>query len=150
MWNIFIVFMSQLGQVFNCSWGGLGKKLASIVLLGFFLLPAGGCYNKPVRHLASDAVMIVPDKSTRQDVMLYLGEPDGHRMVSPEVEEYVYYEDRRGGLKSTPIINLITDPDGYEMIIVTLSGDLVTSCEFRSFSEDDLDKVNSYTWDEVK
>ncbi len=120
------------------------------IIFCLLLLSLSACYNKPVRHLASDASMIAPDKSTRQDVLLYLGEPDGHRLVSPGVEEFVYYEDKRGALNRTPIVNLITDPDGYEMIIVTLSGDLVTSCEFRSFDKNDLDKVNSYTWEEVK
>ncbi len=126
--------------------------MRNFLLVAFCLLPllASGCYNKPVRHLASDASMIAPLKSTRQDVMLYLGEPDGHRNISVEIEEYVYYEDKKGALSRTPIIDLVTDPDGYEMIIVTFSGDLVTSCEFRSFDQNDLEKLNQYTWEEVK
>jgi hypothetical protein len=120
------------------------------IALCLSLLITGGCSDKQVRHLASDAGMITPMQSTRQDVLLYLGEPDGHRTVSQDVEEYVYYQDKRGSLKRTPIFTLVTDPDGYEMIIVTLSGDLVTGCEFRAFDKDDMNEINSYTWEEVQ
>ncbi len=114
------------------------------------LLLLGGCYSKQVRHLASDAALIKPGQSTRQEVMRYLGEPNGHRTVSPGVEEYVYYEDQTGPFAKMPVVGSWVDPDGYEMILVTLDGDMVKSCEFRVFNEADKDWVNDFTWEEVK
>ena len=117
--------------------------LAVVVLLS-------GCYTKPVRHLASDAALITAGQSSRQDVLRYLGEPNGHRSLSPGVDEYVYYEDRKDGVGRMPLVGDWIDPDGYEMILVTLDGDLVTSCEFRVFKEDDQAWVDDFTWEELK
>ncbi|MCI5209268.1 MAG: outer membrane protein assembly factor BamE, partial [Candidatus Electrothrix sp. ATG2] len=71
--------------------------LAALVFLG-------GCSSKPVRHLASDAALVKPGKSTRQDVVRYLGPPDRHRTLSPGVEEYVYYNERKGFLGGLPFV----------------------------------------------
>ena len=124
------------------------QRVLIYLLASLFLL--GGCYTKQVRHLASDAALIKPGQSTRQDVLRYLGEPNGHRTVSPGVEEYVYYEDQKGSFAKMPVVGDWVDPDGYEMILVTLNGDLVSSCEFRVFNEADQDWVDDFTWEEVK
>ncbi len=109
-----------------------------------------GCYTKPVRHLASDAALIKPGTSSREDVLRYLGEPNGHRTLSPGVDEYVYYEDRKDGIGKMPMVGGWMDPDGYEMILVTIDGDLVSGCEFRVFKEADKEWVEDFTWEELK
>ena len=119
-----------------------------IACTALFLL--AGCYNKPVRHLASDACLIKAGESTRQDVLRYLGEPNGHRTVAPGVEEYVYYEDKRNMLERSPVVGNWMDAHGYEMLIVTLTNDQVTNSEFRTFSEADRDWADDFTWEEVK
>lgn len=124
------------------------QRVLICLFAALFLL--GGCYTKQVRHLASDAALIKPGQSSRQDVLRYLGEPNGHRTVSPGVEEYVYYEDRKGTLGTMPLVGSWIDPEGYEMILVTLDGDLVTGCEFRLFNEADQDWVEDFTWEEVQ
>jgi hypothetical protein len=124
------------------------QRIMFCMLATLFLL--SGCYTKPVRHLASDAALIKAGQSTRQDVLRYLGEPNGHRSLSPGVEEYVYYEDRKDGVGKMPMVGDWIDPDGYEMILITLDGDLVTSCEFRVFKEDDQAWVDDFTWEELK
>ncbi len=121
-----------------------------ILCLCTLTLLLAGCYTKQVRHLASDAALIKPGQSTRKDVLQFLGEPDGHRMVSPGVEEYVYYEDRRSSLGRAPLVGSWIGPEGYEMIIITLENDRVTGCEFRVFSKDDQDWKDDFVWEEVK
>lgn len=124
------------------------QRVLICLFASLFLL--GGCNTKQVRHLASDAALIKPGQSTRQDVLRYLGEPNGHRTLSPEVEEYVYYEDRKGTLGQMPMVGSWIDPEGYEMILVTLEGDLVTGCEFRLFNEADQGWVDDFTWEKVE
>lgn len=114
------------------------------------LLLLGGCYSKPVRHLAADASLIQAGRSSRQDVLRYLGEPNGHRLVSPGVEEYVYYQTQRSFLEKTPFVGSLMKPNGYEMLIITLSGDRVTKCEFRSFSKKNREWAKDFTWEKVK
>lgn len=112
----------------------------------FFIV---GCSSKPVRHLASDAALIQAGESTREDVLLYLGQPDGRRTVSPGVEEYVYYQERKGFFGNMPMIGDFIDPDSYETILVTLDGDLVSGCDFSIRKEDDRDWADDFTWEEI-
>ncbi|HBI14923.1 MAG TPA: hypothetical protein DDY20_05325 [Desulfobulbaceae bacterium] len=122
-----------------------------LILAGLaLLLMLGGCYTKPVRHLASDASLIRAGESTRQDVLRYLGEPNGRRTVSSGVEEFVYYEERRSLMQRTPLIGPFIGSEGNEMLMLTLTGDLVTDSVFRTFREDERDWANDFTWDELK
>ena len=75
---------------------------------------------------------------------------NGRRTVSPGEVEYVYYEDLPGFMGHTPIVSSWVDAEGYEMIVITLKNNVVTSCEFRTFSEADQDWVDDFTWEEVK
>jgi len=61
------------------------------------------------------------------------GEPDARRTVSPGVEEFLYYNDRTGRLGKLPFVGKKLDEAAYETITITLEGDLVTSCVFRSY-----------------
>jgi hypothetical protein len=122
-----------------------------LILVGLaLLLLLGGCYTKPVRHLASDASLIRAGESTRQDVLRYLGEPNGRRTVSPGVEEFVYYEEQRDLIQRTPLVGPFLGTEGNEMLMLTLTGDLVTDSVFRTFRKDERDWANDFTWDEVK
>jgi hypothetical protein len=119
-----------------------------LFIITLFLL--SGCHSKQVRHLASDAVLIKPGQTTAKEVQQYLGDPNGRREVSPGVTEYVYHEDQPGLFGSMPVLSTMTGPSGYEMIIVTIQNDVVSSCEFRNFNTSDRKWMEDYTWEEVK
>lgn len=112
------------------------------------LLLLGGCQAKQVRHLASDAALIKPGQTTLKEMQQYLGEPNGRREVAPGVSEYVYHEDRPGLFGYMPVIGPAIGPDGYEMIVVTVSNDIVTHCEFRNFNQSDRKWREDFTWDQ--
>jgi hypothetical protein len=121
-----------------------------IVVLFSFLLLISGCSYKPVRHLASDASLIKAGKSTREDVLRYLGEPDSRRTVGPDEEEYLYAENRKGALGSMPLFGKLVDPASQEMVIVTLKGGMVSNCEFRLLRKDDQAWRDDADWDKVE
>lgn len=121
------------------------------ILIGMtFLLLLCGCYTTPVRHLASDASLIKAGESTRVDVLQYLGEPNGHRKVGTNIEEYVYHESKRNILQRSPVIGAMMDDEGYEILIITLTGDLVTNSEFRTFKKGEMERFEGFTWDEIE
>ena len=122
------------------------RFIFSILAVLLFLV---GCSSKPIRHLASDAALIAPGYSTRQDVVRYLGQPDRHRSLAPGMEEYVYYNERKGFFGSLLFVGNLVDPDSYEMILVTLDGDLVTDCDFLVHKENDEDRANKVARDEL-
>lgn len=114
------------------------------------LLVLGGCYSKPIRHLASDASLIKAGQSTRADVLQFLGEPNGRRTIAPGVEEYMYHEDKRTLIQRQPIVGSMMDAEGYEILIVTLTGNLVTGSEFRTYKKGEMERFEGFTWDEVE
>ena len=122
------------------------RFIFSILAALFFL---SGCSSKPIRHLASDAALVEPGKSTRQDVVRYLGQPDRRRSLSPGMEEYVYYNERKGFFGSLPFVGNQIDPASYEMILVTLDGDVVTDCDFLIHKADDKDWGTDSSGDEL-
>lgn len=121
-------------------------RFSACCFLALFVLT--GCYNKPVYHLASDASLIKAGKSSRQDVLMLLGEPDAQHMVSDDTEEWVYYEEDPSMMQKTPIIGDVFDAKGYGMIVLTLQGDAVTSCNYSSYDAGDFSWSDDYSWQE--
>jgi hypothetical protein len=120
-----------------------------IVTLLFLVLPVA-CSYKPVRHLASDAALIKAGESTRKDVLQYLGEPDGRRVIAPGVEEYMYAEEQKSQLGNLPVVGKLVSPARQEMVIITLKDEQVTNCEFRLMKKDDQDWQEDAKWEPVK
>ncbi len=121
-----------------------------ILMLAAVLCFIAGCSSKPVRHLASDAALIKTGESVRQDVERYLGQPDSRRTLSPGVEEYIYYQERKGMFGDMLLIGGWIDPESYEMIRVTLDDGVVSGCDFLIRKEDDMDWAEDITGDDVQ
>ena len=119
-----------------------------VLLLALLLL--GGCYSKPVRHYGSDAALIKPGQTTVKELQKYLGEPDNRREVAPGVTEYVYYADQPGLFGNMPVLGSMTGPSGYEMLVVTVSQDLVTSSEYRTYNKSDRKWAEDFSWEKVE
>ncbi len=119
-----------------------------IILLTCFLF--FGCSSKPVRHLASDAALIQPEVSTLDDVIRFLGQPNGRRTIGAGEVEFVYYEDQPAMFSNAPVVGDWLDKDGYEMIVVTLRDNIVTSCEFRTYKASDRDWADDFTWEDFQ
>jgi hypothetical protein len=121
----------------------------SILLLGILFFFTG-CATHTVRHLASDASLITIGKSTKKDVLTYLGEPDSERTVSADTKQWVYFEEKESFMQKAPVIGKAFDPDGYGMVLITFKGDLVTDCRYSSFNAGELDWSKGYSWQDVK
>ncbi|QQG64869.1 hypothetical protein [Desulfobulbus oligotrophicus] len=121
---------------------------SSLFMLFMALLLLAGCHTKQIRHLASDAALIKPGQTTVKEVQQYLGEPNARREVAPGVSEFLYYEDRPGMFGTMPLIGSFSSSKGYEMIVLTITNDVVTSCDFRNHNETDRKWLEDYTWDQ--
>ena len=118
--------------------------LAVMAILLF--LPA--CYNKSIRHLASDASLIEVGSSTRTDVLTYLGEPDLQRRIDDGREEWVYVEEKVSSLQRAPFVGTYFDGRGYDKVFIVLENDVVQSCQFREFEDDEFDWADDFDWQE--
>ena len=126
------------------------RPLFLLSTLLFLTLLTGGCSNTPVRHLASDACMVSVGHTTRKEVLELMGDPDAKRMINPTTEEWVYYEEKRSTLQDAPFVGDMFDPNGYQMLILTLSGDLVMTCRYSGFDDDEFKWKDDYSWQEIK
>lgn len=114
------------------------------------LLMATGCANKPIRHLASDAALIKPGTSTKEDVLTYLGDPDSQQQLSATTERWIYYEERPSTMQKAPFIGTFFDAAGYSQIQVTFEGDRVVDCRFSAHESDEYDWSDDYSWQEQR
>ena len=124
------------------------RRLGGLLLVVVFLLT--GCSNYPVRHLASDASLITIGKSTRNDVLTYLGEPDSQRMVSADTEQWVYFEEKKSLLQKTPFVGKTFNPNGYGMIVITYKSDIVTDCRYSDYDKDEFGWAGKFRWQDKK
>jgi len=112
-------------------------RLFTFVLL-IIGLALGGCSSgNYVRHLASDASLVVPLQSTKKDIMSYLGPPD-NRQTGADGERWIYYQRHKSLLRKLPYIGDKMGYEDYDVLIITFQGDLVKSCTFRMFNEKEL------------
>ncbi len=124
-------------------------RLFSGFIFLVLLVMSVGCASTPVRHLASDVIMLKPGVSTKQDVLMYLGEPDGTRTISQGVYEFVYYEEKRDRLSRIPMIGPLVGDEGYEMIVITFDGDVVSETQFRTFNRADHAWADDFIWQDI-
>ena len=122
-------------------------RMRIITLLGLVaLLLLSGCYNKSVRHLASDASLIKVGSSTREDVLTYLGEPDAQRDLGNGREEWVFIEEKPSELQRAPVVGGYFDGKGFDKVFIVLENDIVQSCQFRDFADDEFDWAKESFW----
>lgn len=125
------------------------RSVLLFVLL-FSLLGLSGCSSTPTRHLVSDVAMISAGSTSRQEVLKLMGDPDSKRMLNADTEEWVYYEERAATIDGTPLFSEFFDPEGYEMVMITFTGDIVKTCHYRGHDDDEFDWQDDYSWQEIK
>ena len=103
--------------------------LATIILIN-------GCSSKEyVRHLASDACLITPQQTTKQQIQSYLGPPDKKTVLADGGEEWTYFQQNKSLLRKTPYIGDKLGEEHYDVMVVLFHGDVVDSCQYRMFTE---------------
>ena len=109
-----------------------------------------GCYNKPVRHLASDAALLKVGTSSSEDVLIYLGDPDEQKTVADGVEKWLYKKEDKTLLEKMPYLGSQFGMPEYSQVVVTIVNGIVTECTFSQSDEDDLEWADDYSWQEKK
>ncbi len=126
------------------------RSLSIFFMLLFVATIFASCSSGPKRYLASDVCMIKTGQTSRQEVLELMGEPDSKRMVAESTEQWVYYEEDRSSLQGTPMVGGAFDPNGYHMVVITLAGDMVATCKYSAYNEDEFDWQDDYSWQEIK
>lgn len=104
-------------------------------LLAVLLLSAACGHKEYVRHLASDACLISPQQSTRQEVQSYFGPPDKKQALADGNEEWTYFQQNKSFLRKTPYIGEKIGSEHFDVMIVVFRGDVVDACQYRMFTD---------------
>jgi len=133
----------------------LGYGMPFITLRAFLFLMVtafilSGCYNKPVRHLVSDAALLQIGRSSGDDVLIYMGDPDEQKIIGDGVEKWLYKKEERTFLEKIPYAGRQFGAPEYSQVVVTLVDGIVTECVFSLSDEDDMDWADDYSWQEKK
>ena len=113
------------------------RKLSIIaVVLCLSLMPGMvGCSRKSVRHLASDVALVTPGITTKEEVLTYLGPPNAEYEVAEGGVLWVYYDEKKDLLHNTPYIGEKVGEQTFEVVKVTINGDIVETVGYRAMSE---------------
>jgi len=118
----------------QCRTNRLG--LLSISAAGLLLW---GCATAtPVRHLSSDVCLIMPESTTKTEVVAFLGEPDHKTNTDGALETWVYYKKNEDLLRKIPLLGERFGSLNYEMVTVSFSGNLVRTCVYRQLAHQEL------------
>jgi hypothetical protein len=109
----------------------------SIALL-FIGLIAGCSASMPVRHLSSDVCLVMPESTTKAEVLSFLGEPD-RRQHQPEGEEtWFYYKKNESFLRKLPVVGPRLGWSNYEIVTVSFVGEQVRTCIYRQLEPEEF------------
>jgi hypothetical protein len=117
--------------------------LAAVLLLG-------GCYNNPVRNLASDVLLIKAGQSTGDDVLTYLGEPDEQKVIDKGVEQWLFREKTSTVMERTPVVGKYLGSPGIGQVIVTVKDNVVVDSRYEAHDADENDWTDDFSWQKGK
>lgn len=95
-----------------------------------------------VRHLSSDVCLVVPESTTRQEVIAFLGQPDSQWVNSDKVEIWTYRTIRKSFLRKMPFFGKSLGSVDYEVVTVTFTGDQVRTCYYRNLNEQEYNQFS--------
>ncbi len=124
----------------------MASKFSSFLLFLLALAVLGGCYTTPVRHLASDIALVQIGKSTQEDVVVFLGDPNEQSDQGDGVQKWLYLEKDVGLLQKTPLVGKKLGAPGIYQVMITFKNGVVSSCDFAYADEDDNDWAKDFSW----
>jgi len=99
-----------------------------------------GCMaGTPVRHFSSDVCLVMPESTTREEVVSFLGKPDRKKNEEDQSEVWLYYKANSSFLRKLPLVGDNLGSIDYETITVTFTGDQVRTCIYRQLDEKEFE-----------
>ena len=112
---------------------------ASLITTFFLILFAlSGCFNEPVRHLSSDASLIITGHTTRKQIVSFMGSPAVQEQGAGSTETWIYYQMHKSFMRKAPHIGHRLGYEEYDVVTVTFIDGVVQECQYRLFSEEEF------------
>jgi len=82
----------------------------------------------------------MPESTTRQEVLSFLGEPDQKITTGDNSEIWLYRKVNKSFSRKMPLVGDMVGSQDYETVTVTFDADLVRTCLYRQFDEEEYNK----------
>jgi len=127
----------------------MASRIKFLILI-FLACYLSGCYTTPVRHLASDIALLQVGKSSKEDVIVYLGEPDEQVDLGEGTQKWLYREKKTRFFQKTPLVGSKFGSPEVNQVVVTLRNDVVSACDYSYSDEGDRGWAKEFSWQEKK
>jgi hypothetical protein len=117
------------------------QKYAIYFLLAVSTLVFPGCASHEVRHLASEASLISPGKTSQQEILGLLGPPDQKLALAQGGEQWRYYQGNKSFWRRTPYFGSHLGEEDFDVLTITLRNQRVVDCVYRQLNEKEFDKL---------
>lgn len=117
-------------------------KVPLLCLLTFLMLSLSCTSKEYVRHLASDACLITPQQSTKENINAYLGPPDKKQALADGGEEWIYFQRNQSLLRKTPYVGGKLGSENYDVMVIFFRGEIVDACQYRMFTKEEFEKAH--------
>lgn len=121
------------------------QKYVFFFLLAVMALVFSACASHEVRHLASDASLISPGKTSQQEILGLLGPPDQKQELKQGGEQWRYYQANKSFWRRTPYVGSHLGEEDFDVLTITFRDQRVVDCVFRQLNEKEFDKLGIYT-----
>jgi hypothetical protein len=121
-------------------------RLKVILFILGLALTLSGCYMTPVRHLASDVGLLKIGVSTREDVLVYLGEPDEEVDLGNGRQQWLYKDVEKGFFEKLPLIGQYLGNPEIMKAQVILTNNIVTECTYQATDDDEMGWSRDFSW----
>ena len=118
----------------------------SVLLIFLFFLLAACSAREPVRHLSSDVCLVMPEKTTRQEVLSFMGNPDQRQVLPDGEEKWIYSRVQKSFWRKTPWIGKKLGFETYDIVTVTFRGNKVFTCVYRELDEKEFNDNGTGSW----
>jgi hypothetical protein len=128
----------MLGKIMTLSHSRHSVLMIWPFLVCLFILAGCSAFSSPVRHLSSDVCLVMPESTTRQEVISFLGEPDQKITTADNSETWLYFKAKSSLSRKMPLVGEMLGSQNYETVTVTFDADLVKTCFYRQFNEEEF------------
>jgi hypothetical protein len=116
------------------------RKTPLLCLLTVMMLNLSCTSKEYVRHLASDACLITPQQSTKENINAYLGPPDKKQALANGGEEWTYFQQNKSLLRKTPYIGTKLGSEHFDVMVIAFHNEIVDTCQYRMFTKEEFEK----------
>lgn len=111
-------------------------RYPGVLAVAFWLV---GCATAtPVRHLSSDVCLVLPESTTKSEVLAFMGEPDQKDATDAVTETWIYFKKNEDLLRKLPLVGAKLGSLNYEMVTVVFAGNLVRTCVYRQLEPNEI------------